>query len=277
VKRALPIALVALAASACGSSASSQSVVARAARDTARVAGYRMTGTIAITSPITGTTTMTLAGTFNRTDQRAKITTVVQAAGHRIVIPELVSRLTVYMAASAIPNGQALTGGKRWLKLDVGHAIAAIGVSSLPATTDPTQFVDYLRAVSSEKTIKGTQVINGVPTTHYRAIVDLGRYPSLVSASQRVASRRSVKALESALGGHTLPIDAWIDVHGLVRQISLAFAECVSRSRFTYGMTLVLYDYGAQPRPAVPSPRQVYDLTPIITGALAHVKLGCKA
>jgi hypothetical protein len=53
------------------------------------------------------------------------------------------------MGASVLPGGTRLTGGKPWLRLDLSHAVGPAGVSSLPTATDPTKFVDFLRAVTS--------------------------------------------------------------------------------------------------------------------------------
>jgi hypothetical protein len=176
-----------------------------------------------------------------------------------------------------LPGGTRLTGGKPWLKLDLSHSVGAAGVTSLPTASDPTQFVDYLRAVSSAAGSKRTQGVQGVPTAHYTATIDLDRYPALAPASQRAAVQRSVTMLESSLGSHKLPVDVWIDAHGLVRQISVNFGECVSRTRFRFAMTLELYDFGPQSTPTIPDSKSVYDLTPLISKALRHAKLGCTA
>jgi hypothetical protein len=268
---------LALAAGACGSSQSSTDVVARAAADTARVPGYRMSGTITISSPGSGVTAMGLTGTFDRTHSRAKLSTLIQAGGHRIQTAELVSKLAVYMGASVLPGGTRLTGGKPWLKLDLSHSVGAAGVTSLPTASDPTQFVDYLRAVNSAAGSKRAQGVQGVPTAHYAATIDLDRYPALAPASLRPAVQRSISTLESSLGSHKLPIDVWIDAHGLIRQISVNFGECVSRTRFQFAMTLDLYDFGVQSTPAIPADKAVYDLTPLISKALRRAKLGCSA
>jgi hypothetical protein len=264
----------ALLAGGCGSSATS-GAVARAASDTTKAPGYRLAGLVTIASPAAGTITEALTGTFDRADQLGSIRTVAMVAGRSLQIRERVSHLTVYMDAGALPGGVALTGGRPWIEIDMSRAIGAIGVSALPTATDPTQFVDYLRAVSSATSSAGVQIIRGVPAQHYHATVDLDRYPNLVSPAQHAAVGRSVKTLESALGSHTLPLDVWVDIHGLVRRLSLAFDECVSHAHFRFGMTIDLYDYGPQAPPRIPRPSRVYDVTPVITSALRHVKLGC--
>lgn len=265
--------------SGCGSSSSSSShingQVIRAADTTAQAPGYRMSGTGSVSSSRTGALAMALSGSFDRQDRTGSLTTTVQIDGRRIQIPEVFSQLTVYMSASAIPDAAGLTGGKSWLKIDMSRTLGAIGASSLPTATDPTQFVDYLRAVSSDTTRVGTATIRGVKTTEYRAVVDLDRYPDLVSAAQRPAVARSVKQLEAVLGGHTLPLHVWIDDHSLVRRLGFSFNECEANVKSSFAMTMDLYDYGPQPAPRIPPASSVYDITPLITEGLSHAKLGC--
>jgi hypothetical protein len=271
----LLLAVVALAATGCGSTTSTQGAVAHAASQTSQVQGYRLSGVFTISSPTTGTFSEAMTGAFDRADQRASIRTVAYVGGRSVPISQVISRLTVYMGVGALPNGLALTRGKQWIKIDTSRAIGAVGISSLPTATDPTQFVDFLRAVSSATSLKGIQQIRGVAAQQYHATIDLDRYPNLVSAAQRPAVTRSVRALERGLGGHSLPIDVWIDAQGLVRRVMLGFGECVSRTHFRFDMTLDLFDYGAQAAPKIPPATQVYDVTKAIAKSLRNVKLGC--
>jgi hypothetical protein len=267
---------VALAIAGCGGSQSATPVL-RAADVTARAPGYRLsgTGTITLRGGNVGTVGMAMTGSFNRRDRIGTLTTVVDVGGRRIRVPELISQLTVYMASSALQGSAAVPGRKPWIKLDMSRAIAGAGISSLPTATDPTQFVDYLRAVSSRITDVGGATVRGVQTTHYRATVDLDRYPRLVAPSQRKAVAASVKNLEAALGSHTLPLEVWIDGHHLVRRLKLAFGECVSGAHFRFALSTDMYDYGPQPRPRIPPASQVYDLTPLVQAAMRRVHLGC--
>jgi hypothetical protein len=259
----------------CGSSGQPSGQVVRAADKTAQSPGYRMSGTGLLSTSRTGNIALALSGSFDRTDGLGSLITTVSILGRRIEIPELLSHLTVYMSARAIPGGTSLTGGRPWVQIDLSRTLGAISASSLPTATDPTQFVDYLRAVSSDATSVGTQTIRGVKTTHYRATVDLRRYPSLVPASRRRAVGRSVKDLEAALGGHTIPLNVWIDGHSLVRRLALSFSECVAKARSTFSLTMDLYDYGPQAKPHIPPASRVYDLTPVFAAGLKHAKLGC--
>lgn len=275
---ALAALAAALAIAGCGSSTQSATPVIRAADVTTGAPGYRLAGTLTL-AVHAGTQTRTIPiamnGSFDRRGRVASVTAVTSAGGHTFRVPELLSGLTVYMLSSAVPNYARLAGGKRWVELNMSHAISGAGFSSLPTATDPTQFVDYLRAVSSGITKVGGATVRGVATTHYHAIVDLGKYPRLVAPSQRPSVAAGVKELEAALGGHTIPLDVWIDGQRRIRRLRTAFGECISGVHLAFSMTADLFDYGPQPRPKIPPASQTYDLTPVMQAALRHVKFGC--
>lgn len=265
-----------LAIAGCGSSQSATPVI-RAADVTAGAPGYRLAGaaTITVDGAQGRSVHMTMSGSFDRRDRLGRMTAVANVVGHRLQVSELLSALTVYMPTNAVPNAAKLAGGKHWLRLDMSRAIGGAGISSLPTATDPSQFVDYLRAVSSGVTNAGRATVRGVPTTHYRATIDLDKYPGLVAPAQRQAVVTSVKNLEATLGSHVIPLDVWVDSRHLVRRMRLSFGECVSGAHFRFALTAELYDYGPQPRPRIPPASQTYDLTPLLQSTLARVKLGC--
>lgn len=278
---ALAVIAAALAVAGCGSSSgpSASPVIRRAAYVTGQAVGVKMSGsgTVTISAPQHVTVTMSMAGTFDRRDRSGTLTALAHAAGREVPIHEMISGLTMYMPSTLVPNGSALTRGKPWLKLDIGSAFPGGGLSSLPTTSDPAQFVDYLRAVSANTTKLGTATIRGVTTTHYHAVIDLNRYASVVPAAQRKALGKTIKTLEAALGGHTMPVDVWIDSHHLVRREKFGFTECVSGMRESIGMTMDLYDYGPQPKPRIPPSSKVYDATPLVSAALSQAKFGCSS
>jgi hypothetical protein len=267
--------LAAAVLAGCGSSKPTAGQVIRAAETTAQAPGYKISGSGLITSSRTGTVAMTLAGSFDRANKTGAFLTAVEVDGRRIAIPEVVSELTVYMSASALPGGSSITGGKSWVKIDMSKAQSAVGTGSIPTSTDPTQFVDYLRAVSSKTTQLGTASIMGVQTTHYKATIDLDRYPNLVAPARRAAVASSIKQLELLLGSHSLPLDVWIDNHSLVRRLGLSLSECAANVHTSFKMTMNLYDYGPQLQVKIPPASSVYDLTPLLSSGLKHVKLAC--
>lgn len=268
-------ASAAFAISGCGSSApKTVDPVARAADVTAAVPGYRIAATMSVSTP-SGPATTQLSGVYNRSDRTGQLTAAESVAGRRMSFTEVFSALTFYLHAVGFPELTQITGGKPWLKFDMSRLLGAMGLGSLPTGTDPSQFVDYLRAVSTSTKRVGMTTVRGIATTHYHATIDLTRYPKMVPRSQRATAARGISTLESALGSHTMPIEAWIDHHNLVRRMRLQFPECVASQRLSVGMTMDLYDYGPQPSTAVPRAADAYDVTPLLTSTLAKVKFGC--
>ncbi len=270
------LALGALA-QGCGSSTSSVDPVARAADVTARVPGYRIAATVSSTTPATGTQHVLMSGVFDRASRSGEMNATDTVLGRRIQFTEVFSGLTLYMQAHGLPQLARVTGGKHWLKLDMSRMLGAMGLSSLPTSTDPSQFVDYLRAVSTSTKNLGSASIRGVPSTHYHAVVDLHRYVGLVPASQRAAAARGVQTLEKAIGAHTMAMDVWIDHANLVRRLGFGFSECVNQLHLQFGMTMDLYDYGPQSQPQLPVGSDTYDLTPLLASSLSRIKFGCSA
>jgi hypothetical protein len=266
----------AIAISGCGATraiSSEVDPVARAADITAHTAGYRLIATIDTTSAAT-TVHGTMSGVVDTAQHTGAFTIRESVAGHDISILERLSGLTAYMKLPNQPALQRLTGGKPWIKLDFSRALGALGFSGLPGQGDPTQFLDYLRTVGAKTTRVGTATIDGSPTTHYHVLVDLDNYPKLFPPAKRAAAARGVSTLETITGTHTLPMDAWVDSHKLLRRMSFSFGECVQSQHLTMGMTMNLSNYGQQAVPAVPSPSQAYDLTPLIVASLKSFKPG---
>jgi hypothetical protein len=274
---ALAIVALAIALSGCGAtSAISGAVdpVAQAATTTDHAAGYRLSATIDATGA--GTTVhATMAGVFDTATHTGAFTQRESVAGHTIAIAERLAGSTVYMQLPHQPALQRLTGGKPWIKLDFSRALGAFGLGGLTTqSSNPAQFIDYLRAVGAKTTRLGSATIDGAQTTHYHAVVNLDKYPKLFKPAQRAAAARGIATLESAIGSHTMPVDVWIDSHSLLRRMSLAFGECVQSQRLNLAMTMNMSNYGPQSVPPPPSPSQAYDLTPLILNSLKSFKPG---
>lgn len=250
--------------------------VAKAADVTATAPGYRIAATMTVGLGSTGQTAhATMSGVMDRADKQASITVHETAAGHSATTTEKVSGTTIYMNAAQLGGSGKVPGGKPWIKYDLTQATEAMGMGGLSTSSDPSQFVDYLRAAGGTATRVGTQTIRGVPTTHYHVVVSFDRYLTIVRPAARAATARSVSLLESMLGSHTMQMDAWIDSKRMVRRMSFSLAECVENQHLNIGMMMDLYDYGPQPRPALPSASETYDITPQVDKVLKNVKLSC--
>jgi hypothetical protein len=263
--------------SGCGAAHDVSSVadpVAQAATTTAHAPGYRMSvSTVATTAQTTVHGTMN--GVIDTVRHTGAFTTRETVGGHAVSIVERLSGTTVYMKLPNQPALDSVTGGKPWLKLDFSRALGAFGLGGLTTqSSNPAQFIDYLRAVGAKHTRVGSATIDGVQTTHYRVVINLDNYPKLFPASRRAAAARGVSTLETAIGSHTMPMDAWIDSRNLLRRMSLSFGECVQSQRVTLAMIMNLSDYGQQRVPAAPAPSDAYDLTPLLVKTLKNYKPG---
>ena len=274
-KAAITLPVVAALIAGCGSSGASRpDPVVRAAYVTAGVPGYRIAAQMNVDSPL-GSVAISMNGVYDRLNRRGQISAAESFAGKKINLTEVFSGLTFYMPTSAIPQLSKVAGGKPWLKFDMSRMLGAMGLSSLPTGTDPSQYVDYLRAVHASPKRIGSARVRGVATTHYRATIDLSRYADLVPSAQRAAAERGISTLERALGAHTLPVDAWIDHGNLLRRLAFRLPECVDNVRLSTSMTMDLYDYGTQKPASLPAAADAYDITPLLSSTLSAIHFGC--
>lgn len=261
------------AAVALGGCGASQVVdpVAKAATATLSTTGYKIAAVMSVTgsaNPVTAS----LNGTVDTASGSGSMTINESVAGARVHGPVIFSGLNFWLKSSAIAGAAQRTGGKAWIYVDMSKSLGALGVSSLPSTINPSQFLDYLNTVGATPTRVGSVTIDGVKTIEYRATIDLARYAQKYGVSSKTTS-----ALESTLGGHSLPVEVWIDGQNRVRRIRIAFPECVEGSKLQFSMTMGIYGFGPQPQVQIPSRHAVYNLTPLLATESRSLKLGCSS
>ena len=279
------LALIASVAAAfvlagCGSSSSNSSAsnqVARAAFVSTSSAGYRMRfgmvlSTSALPTPITAVGT----GSFNVHQHAGEIAlsmnfgNIPQIASvlgsSTFLLREVINGTVVYIKfpdalASRLPS----LSGKPWVKIDIAKAASAAGVPGIgslvnnPASSDPSQFLQYLRAAGTVSKV-GTDTVNGVSTTHYRATIDLDKVPNTLPAAQQGQAKTAIAGLEKLTNLHRIPVGVWIDSQDLVRRMRMAFKESLSGGQsVSTAITVDIVQYGPQPPPVVPPASQVTD------------------
>lgn len=149
-----------------------------------------------------------------------QVTTTIPGKGN-IQIEELLDGLVLYMRSDAITA--SLPGGKHWMKLDLEALGRKQGVDlgqlqQLGGGSDPTQWLSYLKKAGSIEQL-GSEEVNGTPTTHYRATIDLDK---VADSSGDAAA--SVRQLEQIMGSKTLPTDIWIDGQGRARRQTIDYS-----------------------------------------------------
>ena len=109
---------------------------------------------------------------------------------------------------SADSSTALLPSGKEWVKLDMSQATGqgrASTQGAAGADAGGRACSSSQRTTTPVKTI-GTETIDGVETTHYRAAIDTRKVPA--AASFQKLTKAGFK-----------PIDVWVDGDGLVRQV----------------------------------------------------------
>jgi hypothetical protein len=158
-----------------------------------------------------------------------------------------------------------LPGGKEWISLDIEDFAKQQGVQ-LPGVgsfgqSDPSAFLDFLKASTGGLRVLGTEKVGGVQTRHYLSKIDLGELAKTMPAAQR-------KQLEPALqqlgrltsNGAIAPlVDAWVDGDGLLRRFKMKFSMPTGAQSFDLGMRMNLRDFGADVDVEAPDPADVAD------------------
>jgi hypothetical protein len=164
---------------------------------------------------------------------------------------------TVYMR---MPMLEFLTGTSDWLSMtaeDVGVSAEDLGTGAM----DPTALLDSLRGVDSEPVPVGEEEIDGVPTTHYTATLDLEQALEQVPEDQRPL----VESQLEQLGSGVIEVDIWIDHDDLPRRMQMDMSDMVAQmtggQSGTATATMDFFDYGEPVDIEIPSPDEV---TPFI-------------
>jgi hypothetical protein len=262
----------ALAAGGCGA-ANAIDPVAKAASVSTTTPGFQMRFELRFGSPQLPTAlTATGTGTINARERTGSVVFAMNAGndpqlkkalgGSTLRLEELVNGTTVYVK---LPPAIAskLPAGRPWMKVDLAKASGIPGFSSLannPVSSDPSQFLSYLRATSGTVSKQGSGVVNGIHTTHYHATISLDKVPDALPSASRKGAKQAVSSIEQLTGLRQLPVDAWIDANNLIRRMRLTFGEALAPSvKLNIAMTMDFLKYGPQRKPTFPSADQVTD------------------
>jgi hypothetical protein len=295
-RRRLPMrprrALAALAASAalvgggtliagCGSSASLDPV-ARAAEVSAKQAGVRFTLEMQLSSPqLPSGFAIRGSGYANQAQKSGRLSIDLSgipglssfaAGGARIeaVFLDPVVYMHMPFLAGKLPQG------KTWMKLDVSKASKALGGGSMPSAfslgqSDPTQFLQYLRASSGEVRKAGVQQLDGVQTTRYVATLQLSRVLEKLPAADRAAEQTLLQHV--GVDG-AIPVEVWVDTQHRVRRVQMSIDVSAATASGSATVTVNFTSYGAVPAISAPPAGEVADLTSMFSSRLARLHAG---
>jgi hypothetical protein len=264
------VTLVVVALVAFGSSGnSSLDPVAQAATASANAPGFSMRITMRISAPgIRAPITATGTGSFNTGSREGGLTFTMNTPRGAMSFQEVLSGHVVYLKLPSAISGALPLGGKPWVSLDFTKLKNFPGIGSLlnnPASGDPSEMLQYLRAVSDSVVAKGGEQVNGIATTHYQAQIDFDRVPAALPESVRADAQKAIAAIESQTHIHTVPVSVWVDSHHLVRRMEMSMSPTLpTGGSATESFTFDFLKYGPQHAPAVPPSSQVADLSQLL-------------
>ncbi len=161
-----------------------------------------------------------------------------------------------------------VSGSKPWVRVDLdtlyGQQYGAPVQGG--AAGDPTRQLEYLRGVSDSVGKIGEERVRGVPTTRYRAILDLNKEAAGQDAGVKEANQEVVKRL----GTSKLPVEVWVDEENRVRRyamdVSVPMPEDAASQDASRGddkprtrMVIEYYDFGTPVDVQAPPRDQIMD------------------
>lgn len=250
---------------ATGGETADPALIADAAGKTAAAGSARVATEVRVADPGRGQTRFSGAGAFDFEQRKGEMTLRLVEGEEGAFGGEskaIFANTSVYYQ---LPLG-ALGGGKRWIRLDLQNIADASGVDFGPlvqgSQADPSQYLLWLSALGPGVTKIGEEEIRGVPTTRYRAAVDLNLLASQAPSGKEAEWSAYVQTLRDRVGLEFIPVEVWVDGDGLIRRLYHEYGFAAEGTSAT--VTTELFDFGVDVNAKAPPPGQVTALSDLI-------------
>jgi hypothetical protein len=159
----------------------------------------------------------------------------------------------MYMKSPAFA-GQ-LPPGKSWLRIDLQKAASSLGVDFSSLMSSSQTLAPLQHGLVSTKRL-GSERVAGKPTTHYRAVIDIGR-----AAAEVPAYGAQVAKIERALGIHfgRQTQHVWVGRDGRIRRYAFSMPTGTRTARGTVVQTMTFLAYDVPVKIAAPPKAAVFD------------------
>jgi hypothetical protein len=167
--------------------------------------------------------------------------------------------LLSFVHLTPIPS---FTGGKGWIEIDLSTLASAHGVdlgalAAAGSAETPSQILDLLRTAGAAVTNLGPARVGGVPTTHYRILVDASEVGRVAGLTSALLGNRSGGAASK------VPVNVWIGrSDGLLRRVGLVLRRGTGRASFSVSLS----DDGANVSISPPPSSDVFNATGFLSG-----------
>jgi hypothetical protein len=153
-----------------------------------------------------------------------------------------------------------LPQGKTWVKADLDKLASTMGSNFGQlvgqSSQNPSDTLAMLRAVGDVDEV-GSETVDGVDVTHYRASIDLAK-----AAKQKGVPQTAVDRLRQSGAPEKLPVEVWIgDDDGLPRKMTLDYDAKTQGSPVSTKMTMTFSDWGSDVAVEAPPADEVFDAT----------------
>jgi hypothetical protein len=200
-------------------------------------------------------------GAFDLEADRAtmQVKTRIPGLGN-VRFDELTDGLTMYLRSDELTTG--VIGDKHWIKVDLeklaGEQGADLGELQQLGSADPTDFLAYLKQVRDVHKL-GSEDIDGTPTTHYKATIDLDHVAADHDGSN------AVHQLETLGGPSTFPTEVWVDGEGRIRRETIDYsADKPAPTRLHF--TIDYEKFGVPVDVQLPDADDTVDFSDVISG-----------
>jgi hypothetical protein len=238
--------------------------LAASAARTSHARSARIAMRMRMTVPPSGATlTANATGVVGFRDRSVDLGLRMAIPGGSIRMREIMVWPVIYMHSPLLTPA---LHGKQWMKLDMARLERANGVDLNAITStgsnDPTEMLQTLENESDSLRNLGAATVRGVPTVHYRAVIDLAKAAKNAPAAVRAAVQKSDARLIALLGTDRMPMDVWIGQDKLVRRIAYRMSVPVAATGGTMAANLRLdfFDFGVPVHVTVPPAREVAEL-----------------
>jgi hypothetical protein len=272
------LALVVAGGGGNGANLVSGSAIADAARATERVPGSTVTGIAKIDGPgLKEPLVMRMRGIEDMRGRTARLVGAYSNFPQQVPgrdangdVPfEMIAVLPDFYVRSPLLR-RALPSGKSWIHVDIAKTARKLGISDPTqlGASDPTETLQDLRATSGRVERIGDENVRGVPTTHYRAKVELRRLPASVPPARRAAAKKTADRLIQLTGADSYPTEVWIDRRHLVRRMSFVMHMKIQGGSVTSDVTTEMYDFGPKQKAKPPPADETVDAPQVSRGGL---------
>ena len=162
---------------------------------------------------------------------------------------------------------KGLAEGIAWIKIDYGEldeqAGTALAELSRTSEVNPQEMLRFLQAAGGARRA-GTETIDGVRTTRWRADVRIADYPKTLAANKRAKAEKTVRFLEQAWGDEPMPMTVWIDDEGLIRRERFVMTMRQEGEEVRLDARVDLLDIGRPVAIDLPDDDSVQDVTEVV-------------